>query len=137
MTKGGITVTPRSAGIAGAFVAFLILVGYTVWVALPLIQGPALTIQQPDGRPVAGAVTIVGQTARVSFLSIDGLPVAVNEDGSFSAKRAYPSGYTEVTIAAKDRFGRERTRTISFITTPVEGIEMSNASTTHGTEKKD
>ncbi|MEK9177362.1 MAG: hypothetical protein AAB923_03635, partial [Patescibacteria group bacterium] len=77
-----------------------------------------------------GPATISGDTRRVSYLSINGLPVAVSEDGSFSVKRAYPPGYTEVVITAKDRFGRQRSRTVSFITLP-----LTHATTTHGTEE--
>jgi hypothetical protein len=133
MRPAGFSLTPRFLGAIGALLAFLIIGGYTLLVALPLIEGPSLVISEPDGTAITGAVTIAGKTNRVSFLSINGLPVAVSEDGSFSVKRTYPAGYTEVTVQAKDRFGRERTRSISFITS----APMTEAtSTNHGIEEK-
>ena len=120
-------VTHRRTALAVIGLALLVIGGYTLYAALPLILGPHLSIAEPTGSSVAGTTVVRGTTARVSFLTIDGLPIALDEDGSFSVERAYPPGYTEVTIAAKDRFGREIVRTVPFIIVP----PPNEATTTH------
>ncbi len=97
------------------------LVGYSAFVALPLLMGPSLSVSDPWEE---GATVIKGETARVSFLEINGEAVSLKEDGSFEVRRAFPAGYTDLVIVARDRFGREIRKHITFITN------------THGSEEK-
>ena len=92
--------------------AGLIIVGYTAYAALPYLLGPSLSVSATNQD---GITTIAGRAARVSYLSIDGGSVPLKEDGSFTAQRAFPPGYTALTVSVKDRFGRSLTRTIKFI----------------------
>ena len=101
----------RAGAIAGA-IALVVIVGYTLYAVLPYLLGPALKATEVTS---AGETTITGMTSRVSYLSIDGMDVSLSEDGSFSVKRAYPVGYTAITISAKDRFGRIVVKTLSFL----------------------
>lgn len=101
----------RAGAIAGA-IAALVIIGYTFYAILPYLLGPSLKATEVTS---AGETTIAGMTERVSYLSIDGMDVSLSEDGSFSAQRAYPLGYTAITISAKDRFGRTVVKTLSFL----------------------
>ena len=94
--------------------AGVVILGYSIFVSLPFIMGPFLSIDTPTY--LNGTVTLSGKTERVSFLEINGYATALNEDGSFSVLRAYPLGYTAVTVTAKDRFGRTITKDMSFVT---------------------
>ena len=97
--------------VAGVLAA-IVIVGYTFYATLPYLLGPSLAVTE---RTENGETTVAGMTARVSYLSIDGLNVPLSEDGSFSAKRAYPVGYTAITVSAKDRFGRIISKTLTFL----------------------
>jgi hypothetical protein len=96
-----------------------LVIGYTLFVAMPYLRGPSLTIVTPrEGETVTGPlVSIYGKTERVSYLAINDLPVPLLEDGTFAVERAYPPGYTVFTVRIRDRFGREEVRTINFLHT--------------------
>ena len=99
--------------------ALLIIAGYSLFVALPYLRGPALTVTSPLNMSTVGTpvVHVTGTTERVQYLSVDDQPVALAPDGSFDIVRAYPAGYTVLRVVARDRFNRERSVTITFINT--------------------
>ena len=114
----------RTALLIGA-VALFAIVGYSVYAALPLLEGPSLhvtTLTKPDG-----ITSIQGSAARVSYLQINDAAIPLGEDGSFSVERAYPPGYTAITLIARDRFGRTITKSFSAVTGK---ILTANATTT-------
>lgn len=116
-----------------AVVAFLGILAYGLFVATPYLRGPKLTIESPQsGASVTTPTVIVrGTTERVSFLTVNDLPVPLLEDGSFAVERAYPAGYTVVVVRVRDRFGRELTDTVEFLHTtnlPTHGIQKESGS---------
>lgn len=116
-----------------AVVAFLGILAYGLFVATPYLRGPKLTIESPQpGASVTTPTVIVrGTTERVSFLTVNDLPVPLLEDGSFAVERAYPAGYTVVVVRVRDRFGRELTDTVQFLHTtnlPTHGIQKESGS---------
>ena len=100
------------AGMIVGVIASAVIVGYTFYAILPYLLGPSLTAAEVT---VQGETTITGVAERVSYLSIDGMDVPLSEDGAFSVRRAYPVGYTAITISAKDRFSRTVSKTLSFL----------------------
>lgn len=100
-----------------ALLGLTIVVGYGFFVASPYLLGPSLTVLSPiQGSAISSpTVTVTGKTERVSYLSINDLPVPLLEDGTFSVERSYPTGYTVIVVRARDRFGREVTDTVRFI----------------------
>lgn len=104
--------SPFRTGIVLGILAAVVILGYAFYAIYPYLSGPSLSVVKTTSE---GLTTIVGRTERVSYLSIDGAAVPLSEDGSFSVKRAYPPGYTAVTVSAKDRFGRTITRTLTFL----------------------
>ena len=88
------------------------MIGYTFYAGLPYLLGPSLTVMETTTNTTT---TVSGMTKRVSFLTIDDSPVALQEDGSFMVKRAYPVGYTAVVVSVRDRFGRTLTKTLTFV----------------------
>lgn len=122
---------PRFGLWAGGL-AVAVLLGYALFAALPYLLGPSLTLESDAAEN--GMATIHGTTKRVSYLSINGLAVPLEESGNFSVTRAYPFGYTVIQASARDRFGRTITKTISFTTLPTTtyGKKESGESTTTG-----
>lgn len=107
-----IAFTPRRTALFIGGFAVLIILGYSAYAAFPLIQGPSLTATATIDT---STVLISGMTHRVAFLEVNGAPIPLQEDGSFLAERAYPPGYTAITITARDRFGKGVTKKISLL----------------------
>ncbi|MBU6490805.1 hypothetical protein KGQ25_01410 [Patescibacteria group bacterium] len=92
---------------------FVVLTGYGLMEAWPLIAGPALSISSPaDNASFAGGiVTISGVAARAAQLSLDGAILTHDQDGAFSSTLTFPRGGSILTFVATDRFGRTVTET--------------------------
>lgn len=92
---------------------FLLLLGYGMVEAWPLIVGPTLSITSPleNGTFPDGTVKIQGTAGRAAILTLDGAPLPHDQDGSFSSILTFPHGGSILTFVAKDRFGRTVTTT--------------------------
>jgi hypothetical protein len=96
--------------------AALVLIGYGAFEARRLVEGPEIVIDSPvDGSATSTTVVTVSGTAQnIAFLTINDAPSYTDEQGKFVYRFAPPAGYTAVTVAATDRFGRRASKTISF-----------------------
>lgn len=94
----------------------VILFGYGLVEAWPLIAGPSLSIDSPtQNAPYPGGiVSIRGKAARATQLSLNGAQVLHDQDGSFSSTLSFPHGGSILTFEAQDRFGRTVTATRSI-----------------------
>jgi hypothetical protein len=89
----------------------IIFIGYGFIKAWPLLEGPSLSINSPQNNMTFadGIVIVKGNAARASQLTLDGAPMLHQENGDFSATLVFPSGSSELTFVATDRFGRKVT----------------------------
>src|SRR3990167_1251841 len=96
-------------------VVFIVL-SYGLFEARKLLEGPEITIDFPaDGSATSTtAVTVVGAAQNIAFLTINDAPSYTNEEGVFVCRFSPPTGYTVVTVAAVDRFGRRASKSITF-----------------------
>ena len=96
--------------------AILLIVGYGLFEARRLIEGPEISIDFPaDGSATSSAVVVVQGTAQnISFLTINDAPSYTDERGTFVYRFSPPYGYTVVTVAAVDRFGRRAQKSVTF-----------------------
>ena len=92
------------------------LIGYGLFEARKLIEGPVITIEYPrDGSATSSAaVVIAGVAENISFLSINDAPAYTDETGHFAETLSPPAGYTVVTVAATDRFGRRSSKSVTI-----------------------
>ena len=99
--------------------AILLVLGYALFAASPYLLGPSLTITIPeaDGIVSTPTVTVSGKTSRVTYVALNGQPIPLLEDGTFTVERAFPRGYTVLVIEARDRFDREVVQTVRFLHT--------------------
>ncbi len=93
----------------------VILAGYGLMKAWPLLAGPSLFIVSPaeNASYSDGIVTVQGRAARAAALTLNGAPVLHEEDGKFSSTLTFPRGGSILTFVATDRFGRTVTETRS------------------------
>lgn len=126
-----ISARPTQTVLGLIVLALVIIVGYSLYAAFPFLEGPSLKV---TSSTVAGEPTSIrGVTKRVSFLEVNGEAVPLGEDGTFRAERTYPTGYTALTVTARDRFGRTVTKTLSFLVE--KNSNNAHATSTYGTEK--
>ncbi len=92
--------------------ALLLLLGYGAMEAYPLVSGPSLTLIGPINGATSpdGFVTVTGSAARVSALTLNGAPLLIDENGTFSRLIVLPRGGAILTLTATDRFGRTITK---------------------------
>lgn len=94
----------------------LVVISYGLFEARKLLEGPEITIDSPaDGSATStSAVTVVGTAQNIAFLTINDAPSYTDEAGVFVYRFSPPAGYTVVTVAATDRFGRRASKSITF-----------------------
>jgi hypothetical protein len=96
-----------------AAVGFL---GYGLFESRKIIEGPVITIESPlDGSATSStSLRIAGTAENISFLSINDKPSFTDETGHFAELLSLPPGFTILTVAATDRFGRKTSRSVSI-----------------------
>jgi hypothetical protein len=84
------------------------IIGYGVFEARRLLEGPSVTILSPaNGSAFADPLlSIEGVARNISFLTINDKPALTDENGYFTAKMTPPPGVAAVVVEAEDRFGR-------------------------------
>ncbi len=89
----------------------LIIVGYGITKAIPLISGPHIVLTSPaSGQNSSdGLVTVSGTLIHAQNVSLDGDPLLTDEHGNFSSTITLSPGDSILTIRAQDRFGRSVT----------------------------
>lgn len=96
--------------------ALIIIAAYGLFEARRIIEGPMLTIVSPqDGSATSSPlVTVSGRVQNISFLTINDHTASADEQGIFVYRYSPPPGYTALTVAATDRFGRRVEQRVSF-----------------------
>lgn len=94
----------------------LLVVGYGLFEARRLLEGPQITIESPrNGSATSSEALIVeGEAYNISFLTINDKPSYTDETGHFRGILTPPAGYTVITVAATDRFGRRASKSVSI-----------------------
>jgi len=98
------------------FAVLLLLGGYGLIEAWPLVYGPNLSVASPkDGTSFSdGIVPIAGNAARAAQLTLNGEGLLHDQNGDFSSTLTFPRGGSILTFVAIDRFGRKVTLTRSI-----------------------
>ena len=99
------------------FIAALIsgmLASYILFAFRNYIVGPTITIFSPqNGEKIDQShITLRGKTSNITHLSLNGRQIYTDQEGNFIEQLLLPVGYTIIEIRAKDRFGRERVKTL-------------------------
>lgn len=101
-------------GILG--VVFALYVGYQ---ARFLIAGPTVSLIDPPPAILHERTVIIsGVASNITEISINGRPIVTDQAGYFQEPIVLENGYTIVSIAAKDRYGRETTTRLSYMYVP-------------------
>lgn len=95
-----------------ALVVLVLLFGYGVFKAWPLLSGPSLTIESPAPfvTTLDGYLLIQGVAKHTESLIINGGQVYTDQEGRFRQLLLMPAGGAILTLTATDRFGRSITK---------------------------
>lgn len=93
----------------------LLLVGYGLFEARKLLEGPQITIAMPTNGSAtsSSAIRVAGIAQNISFLTINDKAAYTDEGGHFNELISPPPGITVVTVTGKDRFGRTATKEVT------------------------
>jgi len=91
-----------------AAITLVLLAGYGVVKAVPLLVGPEIKIDTPVAYQTLpdGFMTISGTAIHTQDLTLNGAPFLIDEKGRFEATLLLPQGGAILTLSATDRFGR-------------------------------
>ena len=97
-------------------IAVLVIVAYGLFEGRRIIEGPTITIESPiDGSATSSSgVIISGEAQNISYLTINDKPAFTDEKGHFAELLSLPPGFTILTVAAQDRFGRRTSASVSL-----------------------
>ena len=86
----------------------IVLIGYGLIKAWPLLAGPSLSIISPVNNVSypGGIVVVQGNARRATTLTLNGAPLLHDQRGDFSSTLTFPRGGSILTFVATDRFGR-------------------------------
>ena len=76
----------------------------------PVIDVPGALAAKSAAVEIAGRVS---DSSRIIEVTMDGRPVAVAADGSFSARRGVPTGESTITVVAVDEWGNRAMRKVA------------------------
>jgi hypothetical protein len=97
--------------------AILTLVGYSLYQAQKLIQGPEIIITNPqNGSTVSQSlIEIIGETKNLNRLQLNDRDILKDETGHFSEKVLLSYGYNSLRLDGWDKFGRKNEKIIEII----------------------
>lgn len=101
--------TPQRIKLTGLIALILIVMGYVGYELRGFVIPPSITIQNPQDNIALSAleVTVSGLTDTGVSITINGAPVPVTDEGTFTATIDLTPGVNSLAIVAKHKFGRE------------------------------
>lgn len=92
-----------------AIAALLLVISYGSFKALPLLQGPSISLTSPTENQVmeGNTVIITGVASRTENLTLNGALLPIDAEGRFSKTLTVASGGAILSLTATDRFGKQ------------------------------
>ncbi len=112
---------------------FLLVAGYAYYESRGILAGPSIAVTGRVMEVHESFIKIEGKADRISSLSMNGNPISITEDGSFSEGFALAPGYNRITLTASDRYGKKTEKAIEVIYTPSASTTAATASSSPAT----
>jgi hypothetical protein len=102
------TTTLKLIKILGFGVVAVVIIAYAIWRSLNYARGPEIKIFEPANGSGTASSTIVirGQSVRTNYLTLNGNPISVDQQGSFSERIVIFPGLNRIELKASDQFDR-------------------------------
>jgi len=100
------------------------ILSYGYFQSRNFLYGPSITILEPvHGETYTDSlVNITGSAKRISYLELNDRQIFIDENSNFNEKLLLADGYNIMVLKARDRFGREETKTLEIVYSPKENI---------------
>ncbi len=80
---------------------------YGLFEARRFLEGPVLSIDSPaPGAALSSIAHVRGMARNISFITLNGRQIYVDDEGVFDETLTPAKGYTVLTVEVRDRFGR-------------------------------
>jgi hypothetical protein len=89
-----------------AGIILILVLGYGLVKAWPLLRGPEIRLNPEVPGQAAGVVTISGRAVHTETLLLNGGILLIDSDGNFEKTLTLPPGNAILSLTATDRFGR-------------------------------
>ena len=112
--------TDRTKAYAKFFLLSIIvlgIVGYSLYQARNLIEGPKITLTSPsNGATITDPLVHIQGTAKnITFISINNNQIYVDNAGKFDEDLLASPGYNSWVLEARDKFGRTVRKNIELV----------------------
>ena len=93
---------------------------YVLFQARFLILGPRVVIESPRDAEVltSALVTARGSVTNAAWITLNGKQIFTDEEGRWEEKLLVSPGTSIMTVRVRDRFGREREKSVRVIYNP-------------------
>lgn len=123
-----LVITPKviSIVLGGLFVGVTIL--YVIWQVFSINKAPKLEISEPADHQLikSSSARIVGKTDPGMLVTINGQPVFVDGQGTFTTELGLGPGPKDLVFIAKNKFDKTVSKTITIIGEPSEYVAGSS-----------
>jgi hypothetical protein len=94
-----------------------IVLGYGYYRTRDFLNGPVVEITSPqNGQMLSFAlIDVRGISKNIAFLNLNGRKIFTDEAGNWHEKLLASPGYNRIEVSAKDRFGRDVTKTLEVV----------------------
>lgn len=111
-------ITPARRNIAVASILLLLCLSaaYGLFEARRFLEGPVLSIESPlPGSRLSSVVHLSGVAKNISFITLNGRQIYVDDEGVFNETLTPSKGYTVLTVEVRDRFGRTERKSLPVV----------------------
>lgn len=95
----------------------LIVVFYTIFNTRLIIKGPSIEVfELQDGQKLeADLVNIRGLAKNISFISLNGRQIFIDENSEFNERLLLTNEFNEIEIYAEDKFGKKEIKKLTLV----------------------
>lgn len=99
-------------------IIFILITTYAFWNARNLISGPRIKVSSILKEAPRSSIEIAGVAKNISFLTLNGRKIFIDERGNFKEEIVLLSGLNIIELRGKDRFGKEKVESLALYGKP-------------------
>lgn len=122
--------TPKLIISVGVILLAVVALGvYAYLQSREYLRGPVITILEPLNGSVSttSRMTLIGTVHNAAFLTLNGKQIFTDERGRFRELLMLHEGYTIMSIAGRDRFGKTAEKRLELVYRPEHDTNAANS----------
>ena len=117
--------------IASVAVIAIIFIGLGIYAYIQsreYLRGPVIVVQEPPNGSLSTTtrVFLLGTARNVAFMTLNGKQIFTDDRGRFRESLLLQEGYNIITVAAKDRFGKNVEKRLELVYKPEHDTNATN-----------